>query len=76
MRKLIIGELLASVALVPAIAQQSRAPAPSAPAQRMETTPPAQRAPMATTANGEPQSFWASMFTTQPMRRSAILTKS
>ena len=49
MRKLIIGGLLASVALAPAIAQQSPAPAPSAPAQRIETTPPPQRAPMATT---------------------------
>jgi len=48
--KLIIGGLLSSVALYPAIAQQSPAPAPapSAPAQRMEPTSPAQRTPMAT----------------------------
>ena len=45
--KLMVGGLLASVALYPAIAQQ--APAPSAPAQRMEPTTPAQRTPMATT---------------------------
>ena len=49
--KLIVGGLLTSVALYPAIAQQAPAPAPapSAPAQRMEPTPPAQRTPMATT---------------------------
>ena len=49
--KLIVGGLLTSVALYPAIAQQSPAPAPapSPPAQRMEPTPPAQRTPMATT---------------------------
>ena len=48
--KLIIGGLLSSVALYPAIAQQSPAPAPapSAPAQRMEPASPAQRTPMAT----------------------------
>jgi sporulation protein YlmC with PRC-barrel domain len=49
--KLIIGGLLASVALSPAIAQQAPAPAPapSPPAQRMEPTTPTQRTPMATT---------------------------
>ena len=49
--KLIVGGLLTSVALYPAIAQQAPAPAPapSPPAQRMEPTTSPQRTPMATT---------------------------
>ena len=47
--KLIVGGLLTSVALYPAIAQQAPAPAPSSPAQRMEPTASAPRTPMATT---------------------------